>query len=965
MATHRVSTDLVFVTEAGDQRRVSTDLAYVTEAGDARRVSTDMVYVTASPTDRRVSTDLVFVTAQPVIPFTGPSSLVATAVAFNQMSLAWTRPLSATQQEVHRSPTASFTPSAATLVDTIGGGVDVYTDTIPTFVGEEDWFYIIVATDGVTTAQTNEDGDTTPTAPPSTPILSHPLQDQLITDDFFYINHSQSIDPEGDPVTYTARYKKVTDATWNNAFVNRSVFTPFLVDPYVYSGDGTYELELWANDGQVNSVVVAITFEVNQGAPSAPQITNPQNNDTVTPTTLDVTWIHPTDPQSDPLTIHLRYKKDTDPGYTNIDTVVDTDPPLYSWDISALVDGTYYLDMWADDGTVDGPHTTVQFFVAAIARPSVPLIRLHDITLTSVRVTLDAYYHPQNVPHKETIFQIMPVDATVPTKEITLDASILEYTFVGLISNFDYKVLVYTVDDNDQVSDAAKEEFITLVDPALTGIPRRYSSAGGMAGRFWETVADVGASYATHRTGQTHVEPAALGFNNFGELGSCILKCAVRIEGNNDPELAQDFSAFLQHYWPSEWLSAGVGLTKGRDVDNNMHGVAVLLGFGLSWPADPVMTWLWQPGLPFMHGSMHSNSVQLAVDGRMTASEGLIPNAGGMEHVLLTTFEPQEPRLPEYVRNKHYSKHVWYSLTVVIERFFEPVLKTVVSVNVGTAPGVKAPWTAVPQNNGFYGQWELLDYTVCGYPSVVFSRGAVAEAVGTGPNTRRGAARFTSLLVIPLKDDGIDNTPITAPPPTPSSPSPASCSVASEDAQPDAVFFPLGPTWDSPFEDMLRYLTDVIASEDDTEQRLQLRDTPSRVITYSVLTQDVRGSSTLMHLLWDLETVWAFGYWPDAQALLVDLPAGSTSIDIVTLDTNEFQNTDTFVLWKNEFEYEVVTGSIAGTVVTFDDPTVNDWSRFSTWIVPVLKGRIIKSPEIDRPATFAAEMKVSFVTDIE
>ena len=100
----------------------------------------------------------------PSDPPTAPTLDDAIALGHNLVGLYWTNGANQTSHEIHRSETAEFTPSGATLIDTLEGGSDTaYADS--SAEAETTYYYQVVAVNDIGSAASNELSVETPAAP--------------------------------------------------------------------------------------------------------------------------------------------------------------------------------------------------------------------------------------------------------------------------------------------------------------------------------------------------------------------------------------------------------------------------------------------------------------------------------------------------------------------------------------------------------------------------------------------------------------------------------------------------------------------------------------------------------------------------------------------------------------------------------------------------------------------------------
>src|SRR5215469_1837664 len=99
------------------------------------------------------------------------------------------------------------------------------------------------------------------------------------------------------------------------------------------------------------------------------------------------------------------------------------------------------------------------------------------------------------------------------------------------------------------------------------------------------------------------------------------------------------------------------------------------------------------------------------------------------------------------------------------------------------------------------------------------------------------------------------------------------------------TLFSVAPEWGEGMEETFEFLTDVLKSYNDSEQRRGLRQIPRRAIRYRALTLNARDAAGMESLVWGWQNQpYGVPWWPDSQPLAADVPAGSFTIPVSTAD---------------------------------------------------------------------------------
>lgn len=171
--------------------------------------------------------------------------------------------------------------------------------------------------------------------------------------------------------------------------------------------------------------------------------------------------------------------------------------------------------------------------------------------------------------------------------------------------------------------------------------------------------------------------------------------------------------------------------------------------------------------------------------------------------------------------------------------------------------------------------------------------------------------------------------------------------------------FPFNPNWARPIRERLEWLTDLVTSKDDHEERTPLRSFPRRMMEFDI---QVRGQPTqlLDALLWGYQSKrFVVPVWRDGQVLQGSLLSGSNVIPCFT-DTYDFRAGGQAVLWGNWSQYEVVTlNTVGASSITLASPTLMTWPA-GTRLYPVQNGRIPGDVEVLRPVDTVAQGTLQF-----
>lgn len=161
-----------------------------------------------------------------------------------------------------------------------------------------------------------------------------------------------------------------------------------------------------------------------------------------------------------------------------------------------------------------------------------------------------------------------------------------------------------------------------------------------------------------------------------------------------------------------------------------------------------------------------------------------------------------------------------------------------------------------------------------------------------------------------------------------------------------------------PLDESLGWKTDVIDSEDGTEERHQVRNFPRRRYDYNMPANETEYQRAFNVLYGSRDSQWAVPMWTEAQQLGA-VTGGLTSI-VATTDNYDFRADSLALLWASPRDWQIIEiqtvtpgspGSLAlyGTTNAFDN----------AWLLPVRIGHIIGG--VNRKTnSFNSEHRVAF-----
>lgn len=177
------------------------------------------------------------------------------------------------------------------------------------------------------------------------------------------------------------------------------------------------------------------------------------------------------------------------------------------------------------------------------------------------------------------------------------------------------------------------------------------------------------------------------------------------------------------------------------------------------------------------------------------------------------------------------------------------------------------------------------------------------------------------------------------------------------------TLFSVAPEWGEGMEETFEFLTDVMRSYSDNEQRRGLRQLPRRAMRFRALALNARDSAGMESLVWGWQNQpYGVPWWPDAQPLLSDIAAGSFAIPVNTAD-RQFAVGGLIVIWLDEYTFEALSiSSVAANSVSVTSPTQFNWTGGAqTRVMPVFLCRLPSGVDVSRHSSEIDQIDLSFI----
>lgn len=178
------------------------------------------------------------------------------------------------------------------------------------------------------------------------------------------------------------------------------------------------------------------------------------------------------------------------------------------------------------------------------------------------------------------------------------------------------------------------------------------------------------------------------------------------------------------------------------------------------------------------------------------------------------------------------------------------------------------------------------------------------------------------------------------------------------------IVFGFQPNWREPVVESLEWLTDVLTSYNDKEQRLALRQDPRRAMRYLFTFENQGKVNYFEGLMWGWQhRVFVVPVWTDWKYLSANIAIGVSAIDTTTT-LRDFAVDNLVLLWRDHLTWEIVEVlSMTSSQIVLKKPTIMAWTTGDR-IIPVRLGRLSKNIQISRPTSTLAEATLSFSYEV-
>jgi len=174
------------------------------------------------------------------------------------------------------------------------------------------------------------------------------------------------------------------------------------------------------------------------------------------------------------------------------------------------------------------------------------------------------------------------------------------------------------------------------------------------------------------------------------------------------------------------------------------------------------------------------------------------------------------------------------------------------------------------------------------------------------------------------------------------------------------VIFPFLADWSDNVSEVLEWLSSVTQSDNGTEQRAQLRNSPRKALTYSIKTMTPRASQYLESLLYGWQARnFAVPNVTDRARLLTGASAGVLELELNT-ENLAFYPGESALLYSDFQHFEAAEVlSITPTKLNLVRPTNNPWPA-GTKVLPLKVGHMDNAQSLTRKTDYHTQATLTF-----
>jgi len=174
------------------------------------------------------------------------------------------------------------------------------------------------------------------------------------------------------------------------------------------------------------------------------------------------------------------------------------------------------------------------------------------------------------------------------------------------------------------------------------------------------------------------------------------------------------------------------------------------------------------------------------------------------------------------------------------------------------------------------------------------------------------------------------------------------------------IAWAFAPDWGQGVQEQLEWLTDVLASESQAEQRRALRTAPRRQLSAPMYIEGRERQLMDLSLFGWGARIWSLPIWPDIQRLNAAIPSGALSIPCTTQFLDFRAGGLAMLRAETAFQSEVVEiDSVDTDGLSLKRPTQQGWP-VGTRLYPARTAQLVQQPDLVRLTDQVMEADVKF-----
>lgn len=179
--------------------------------------------------------------------------------------------------------------------------------------------------------------------------------------------------------------------------------------------------------------------------------------------------------------------------------------------------------------------------------------------------------------------------------------------------------------------------------------------------------------------------------------------------------------------------------------------------------------------------------------------------------------------------------------------------------------------------------------------------------------------------------------------------------------EPAPQLFPFPHNWEQPVNESLGWSTDVIAADQDYEQRASIRTRPTRELEFAAFMGTNRQRRRFHAFLFQNQRRKIYlADWSDATQLTQNVLSGADELEFDSIGRG-FEDGGRLAIFQDEDNFELLEiDTVGDDSTTLINPTVNAWTKGRAIVVPVVRAIVAEDLQFDRHTDYLEESQITF-----